>query len=132
MPKLKELLIFDHDTGIVSLKYNRVSDLFVSPNYDNLRHIGKVIRYYALHHEHDIKCRRIFGKNYLKIKESGRRKTYCLTKKENQKVDNIDFTVGIIVYGVLSLVFLALVTVFFKPIMYLLIILILLSFAKGK
>ena len=122
MCRLKDILIFDHDTGIINFKYKKLSDLAVSPNYDNLRHLGKITRYWILYNN-DVGCQRYWGKNYFGIKDSkGSNKVFGMTKAENQQMGKFDFTVGLLITSVIGVIGLTIVSKMFKSIMYVMVI----------
>ena len=123
MSRLKDILTFDHDTGIINLKYKKVSDLAVSPNYDNLRHLGKITRYWFLYSGSGIACRRFWGKNYFGVADDNKKiKIYKMTKAENQQMDKFDFGVGLSITSVSGLIILSVVSNWFKPIMCVIIV----------
>jgi len=109
-----------------------VSDLAVSPNYDNLRHLGKITRYWWLH-SNNIGCRRFWGRNYVEMKNSkGKTQIYRMDDTQNQQTDNFDFGVGLSIASVCSIVSLAIVSKLFRPLMCVIIIATSLKFLKSN
>lgn len=47
---IRKILAFNHKKGVIEFKSNTANDYLILHNPENLRHIGKVLRYYAMKH----------------------------------------------------------------------------------
>lgn len=119
MTDIRKILKFNHNKGIIEFTPNKISDVFVIPTFENLRHIGKVTRYFLLKYVYGINCRKIFGTTFIKYDKNcftnpDLNTNYIKVNSEHEKnLLIIDICVGIIIYMICLIMILSLKNIIF-------------------
>ena len=64
---LKNILKFNHIKGKIEFTPNKLQDLLIVPTIDNIRQIGKVLRYWILWNIYGVGAKKIFGSTYFAL-----------------------------------------------------------------
>ena len=120
---LKKNLTFNHGTGKINFKYTKVEDLIILPTFENLRIIGKMNRYFIFHMIGNTRCKKIFGKNFLHVKDGINSKLFVCNDHGDNAMLMIDLYLGLFEYTMTVL----LIICFFEWIVKILLLLIILK-----
>lgn len=83
---IKKVLIFNHKKGTIEFKPKKPNDYLIFPIPENLRHIGKVTRYYIMKHYFGINQYKFFGITFTTIDED------CTIGNQSLKKSTIYYT----------------------------------------
>lgn len=109
---IKKILKFNHIKAKIEFRPNKIEDWFIMPNVDNVRQIGKVIRYWILKNICKTDAKKIFGSTYLILTKNsanssnssnslnslGGLKIYKINKKLENEIILWDIFFGIYIY----------------------------------
>ena len=112
MNQLKDILIINKVTGTASFVYEKSSDFFIAPNYNNCSYFGEVIRYCFIH-------------NFNKIANN----TIIIA---NDSTSSTDFMIGLFTLLICGYCLLTVAKILFKILMFVLVIFAFVKFFDKK
>ena len=95
---LKNIFKFNHIKGKIEFKPNKFQDLLIVPSIDNIRQIGKVVRYYILWNFYGIGAKKFFGSTYFIQTNKDDNSIYKATKQYENDLFTSDIILGSFIY----------------------------------